>query len=70
MNESSESSSSKIKSVMDEIAFQNNLLALSAAVESSRAVQAVAREIRKLSQHSAPAADGPALDQDGRAAAG
>jgi len=54
MNESSESNSSKIKSVMDEIAFQNNLLALSAAVESSRATLAALREIRKLAPTSTP----------------
>ena len=60
MNESRTSSSLKIMSVIDEIAFQSNLLALSAAVESSRAAQAAVREIRKLAQHSTPEGADPA----------
>jgi len=70
MNESSGSSVSKIMRVIDEIAFQSNLLALSAAVESSRAAQAAAREIRKLAEHSTPEGSGPAPNKDGRPAAG
>ena len=60
MNESSGSSVSRIMRVIDEIAFQSNLLALSAAVESSRAAQAATREIRKLAEHSTPEGSGPA----------
>jgi methyl-accepting chemotaxis protein len=61
------SSGSNIMSVIDEIAFQSNLLALSAAVASSRAGQAAAREIRNLAQHT-PEGPGPAPDRDGRPA--
>jgi len=59
MNESSGSISPKIISVTAEIAFQSNLLALSAAVESSRAAQAAAREFRKLASHSTPESNDP-----------
>ena len=60
MNEPIASSSSKTMIVIGEIAFQSNLLALSAAVESSRAAQAAVREIRKLAQHSTPEGVDPA----------
>jgi methyl-accepting chemotaxis protein len=60
MNESSGSSGAIIMSVTAGIAFQSNLLALSAAVESSRAAQAAAREIRKLASHSTPEGADPA----------
>jgi len=54
MNEPIVSSSPKTMSVVDEIAFQSNVLALSAAVESSRATLAALREIRKLAPTSTP----------------
>jgi hypothetical protein len=60
MNESIASSSSKNMSVMDEIAFQSNLLVLSAAVESSRATLAALREIRELAPTSTPEGADPA----------
>jgi methyl-accepting chemotaxis protein len=59
MNEFSGLSGSKILSVTNEIAFQSNLLALSAAVESSPVAQAAARKIRKLAQHSTPESNDP-----------
>jgi methyl-accepting chemotaxis protein len=58
MNEPIASSSSKTMIVIDEIAFQSNLLALSAAVESSRAT--LAAEIRKLAPTSTPEGADPA----------
>jgi hypothetical protein len=54
MNESIASSSPKTMSVVDEIAFQSNVLALSAAVESSRATLAAPRQIRRLAPASTP----------------
>jgi len=72
MNESSGSSgsTSKIRRVIDEIAFQGNLLALSAAVVPSRPGQEAAgfadaaRAIQNLARQSTREASPPSADRD------